>query len=174
MILEVLLSLSKLLAPGDDGSLQQALTLAVNEPAAYLRTHPETAERGFVEADTPSLPWLALVDGLLARGHAMEVDHRTDMEEVQWNLSKVKNYSRFSPKTRAWMESVSKMEGGGECLRALAPHAAADGLVIAVMDIDSDSYVTLILGRDDYAKATALAAKAGYILKDIREHDPND
>jgi len=172
MVLEVLLSLSKLLAPDDDGSLQQALTLAACEPAVYLQQHPETAERGFVDAETPSLPWLALVDGLLARGRAMEVDHRTDMEEVDWNLSKVKNYSRFSPKTRAWMGSF-RMEGAGECLREIAPHAAEDGLVIAVMDIDSDSYVTLILSKDDYAKATELAAKLGYILKDIREHDPD-
>ena len=59
-------------------------------------------------------------------------------------------------------------------LRRLAAHADGDGVIVAVMDIDSDSYVVLLLQKDEYKKATEAAEKLGCILKDIREHDPNE
>ena len=161
MVLEVLLSLSRLLAPGDD-SLQRDLALARNQPGIYLQQHPETEERE-VDVDDPSLPWLALVDGLLTRHIAAEVDHRSDVADVNWNLSQLKSYKLFSAKTRHWLETT-EMEGTGDILRALAPYAKKDGLVIATMDIDSDSYVILVLTKSDYAKATKLAHQLGYKL----------
>ena len=170
MVLEVLLSLSRLLAPGDE-SLQRDLALATNQPGIYLQQHPETEERE-VDADDPSLPWIALVDGLITRHMAAEVDHRSDVADVDWNLSQLRNYRLFSAKTRHWLDTT-KMEGTGDILRALAPHAKKDGLVIATMDIDSDSYVIVILTKAEYAKATKFAHDLGYQLKDIREHDPN-
>ncbi|HJW94123.1 MAG TPA: hypothetical protein VJ901_10935 [Thermoanaerobaculia bacterium] len=163
--MEVLLALSTLLAPGDDGSLQRDIALAFNQPALYLQQHPETEERD-VDANDPSLPWLALVDGLLTRHVAAEIDHRSDVADVNWNLSQLRSYALLSGNTRHWLETA-KMEGTEKILRALAPHAKKDGLVVATMDIDSDSYVILILSKPDYEQATKLAAKLGYSLKHI-------
>jgi hypothetical protein len=41
------------------------------------------------------------------------------------------------------------------------------------MDIDSDSYVLLLLAAADYEQATAIADTLGFVLRDVREHDPN-
>jgi len=173
MVIEVLLALSQLLDPADDGTLRDDLKLAVERPAAYMEKHPGMRERS-TDAANASLPWLALVDGLIARGYAVELDHRDGGDETIHSLGKLKGHALFSAKTRDWMKRVgTKDMSTVDCLRKVAAHAEHDGLVIAVMDIDSDSYVTLILGKDDYARATELAARLGYILKDIREHDPN-
>jgi hypothetical protein len=178
MVLELLLSLSQLLDPSDDGSLRDDLILAAERPADYLAKHPEMRERMMNNADPAangSLPWLALVDGLMARGYATELDYKTTGTDAAASLEHLKGHTRFSRKTRDWLKTLGP-EGmtTASCLRRVAAHAAFDGVVVAVMDIDSDSYIVLILGKDDYKKATRFAEQLGYILKDIREHDPNE
>jgi len=172
MVLEVLLLLGRILDP-DDGSLRDALKLAVESPAAYLERHPETRERS-ASPSNKSLAWLALVDGLIARHEATELDWRTTGEDGSWSLSQLKTYSRLSPETRAWLPTLDKESFATvDYLRKLATHADGDGVIVAVMDIESDSYVVLLLQKDQYKQASEAAAKLGYILKDIREHDPN-
>jgi Family of unknown function (DUF6630) len=171
MLVEVLLALARLLDPTDKGSLQTDLKLAVERPAVYLEKHAETRERMIGLGDSAangSLPWLALGDGLIARGYAVELDHRDGGTEVKHALEQMKSMHATWLKTLP-VDDMTTIDS----LRAIATRAAADHLVVAVMDIESDSYIVLILSKEDYAKATELAAKLGYILKDIREHDPN-
>ena len=173
MVLEVLLLLGRILDP-DDASLSDSLKLAVQSPKAYLEKHPEMAERS-VSASDKNLGWLALVDGLIAGKRATELDWRTTGEEATWSLSQLETYGRLSAKTREWLPSLDKQSFETvDYLRQLAAHAEGDGIIIAVMDIDSDSYVVLLLQKDQYKKASEAATKLGYILKDIREHDPNE
>jgi hypothetical protein len=174
MIVEVLLALAHLLDPADKDSLRNEVNLAVEHPAVYLEKHEVMRER-LIGVDDPaanaSLPWLALVDGLIARGYAVELDHRDGGAEVKASLVDMKS---MPPKSREWLRTLAVDEMYTiDALRAIATRAADDHLVVAVMDIESDSYVIVILSDEDYAKATKLAEKLGYILKDIRSHDPN-
>jgi hypothetical protein len=172
MVLEVLLLLGRVLDP-DDASLHDALKLAVESPGKYFEKHPEMADRS-VSPESENLGWLALVDGLMFRKLATELDWRTSGEEATWSLSQLKTYARLSPKTRAWLPSLDGQSFETvDYLRQLAAHADGDAVIVAVMDIDSDSYVVLLLQKEQYKKASEAAAKLGYILKDIREHDPN-
>jgi hypothetical protein len=173
MVLEVLLLLGRILDP-DDGGLRDSLKLAVESPATFFEKHSDTADRAGSPSNK-SLGWLALVDGLIARKLATELDWRTSGEDATWSLSQLKTYDRLSVKTRTWLPTLDHESFATvDYLRKLAPHADADGVIVAVMDIDSDSYIVLLLQKDQYAKATDAAAKLGYILKDVRDHDPNE
>jgi hypothetical protein len=173
MLLEVLLLLGRILDP-HDGSLRESLKLAAESPETFFKKYPDAAER----AGSPSnkkLAWLALVDGLIARKLATELDWRTSGEDATWSLSQLESYTRLSLKTRTWLRTLdSESFATVDYLRKLAPHADGDGVIVAVMDIDSDSYIVLLLPKDDYNKASDAAAKLGYILKDVRDHDPNE
>lgn len=176
MLVETLLAVGRLLAR-NVSSLDATLRLAVEKPSAYLAKHPETRAR-FVpprapETD-PALPWLALVDGLLARHVATELDHRTHGAEARDSLERLSGWPRLSKRTRAWIGTVGREgERTVDCLRRIATRAAADHVVVAVIDIDSDWYVTLLLPEKDYAPARSLASSSGFVLRGIREFDPN-
>ena len=173
MVIEVLLALAGVLDPADDGSLRDALKLAVKAPASYLEQHPETGQR-LIAGDKRMLPWLALTDGLMARHYAVELDHGTSGDDAAWSLSQLKTYHHLSAKTRAWLDTLgSEPVATVDCLRTIAARADGDGVIVAVMDIDSDSYIVLLLRKGEYEKAAKLAKELGFTLADIRGHDPN-
>lgn len=177
MMLEVLVSLGRLLAPSDD-TLAADLRLSVEQPSAYLEQHPETRERLRMSSDPvadPALPWLALADGLIARDLSAELDWNYGGDDFLWNLKRMKTYSLLSETTKAWLESSVEDEMTLIArLRAFAGRAEADGVFIDVMDIESDSYILLLVPKSDHARARELAEKLGRVMDDIRNHDPNE
>jgi len=172
---EALLALAALLAPGDP-TLVAALTAAIEQPATFLDGHDVTKDRLSASTDAakdPQLPWLALVDLLIEAHRAVELDWKLGAEDVIWNLEQLEGWKTLSDERR---KSVAALEGDGptvEVLRVCAAQLAADHRVLGVLDIDSDSYVTVLLGESDYPKAAELAHRAGFTLKDIRHFDPN-
>ena len=161
---------------GDDSAILQAVAAALDDPAAYLETHDDAAERlsdTDAPATDPRFAWLMLVDRLLAGIHAVEVDWRTRKDDLMWSLEQLGAFARLSERSR---QEIGALACSGEtiaCLAAIAEIVAADNQRLAAMDIESDSYVLLLLDRDVYARATELAATLGCVLRDVREHDPN-
>ncbi len=171
-----LLALAALLAPGKSG-LIEALTAAIERPATFLETHERTRERLWASkepaAKDPALPWLALVDGLIDEHRAVELDWDFGAGDTLWNLEQLEGWKGLTEERR---KSLGAIEGDGptiEALRACAAQLAADHRVLAALDIDSDSYVMVLLSDADSAKASDLAHRAGFTLKDIRHFDPN-
>ena len=172
---EALLALAALLAPGNPELIRE-LTAALEQPAVYLEKHEGTKERLWASKDAakdPRLPWLALVDLLIDAHRAVELDWNFGAEDVIWNLEQLDSWKDLGDERK---KSVAAIHGDGptiEVLRAAAAQLAADHRVLAALDIDSDSYVMVLLGESDYAKAAELARRAGFTLKDIRHFDPN-
>lgn len=170
------LELAVLLAPAD-ATIERDVRTAIEQPASYLQAHEVTSGRlgsSKQPAGDRHLPWLALVDELIARHCAVELDWRVDKDDLLWSLEQLQGYPQLSATTRA---SIAELRNDDALtvnwLRAVAGQTAHDGMIIAVMDIDSDSYVTLLLKHDDYHRAAQLARRLGFVLADIREHDPN-
>ncbi|MFN7956629.1 MAG: hypothetical protein U0610_33300 [bacterium] len=173
---EVLLALAAVLAPAD-GGLAEAIRAAIEAPQHYVETHAATADR-LQALDEPGrrkwLPWLALVDELIARHRAVELDWKLGAADVIWNLEQLAGYAALSDARKASI-TAQHCEGTTlDCLRAIARLLGADQRVLAALDIASDSYVLVLLSDADYAKASPLAHRAGFTLKDIRTFDPNE
>lgn len=170
------LSLAALLAPAD-ASLADAMQQVTTQPAQYLEAHPGTADRLWASKDVasdPSLPWLALVDELMARNIATEIDWKTDRDELLFQLEDLAGYALLSETSRKALAELEREDAlTVNWLRDIAAQAASDGLIVAVMDIDSDSYITLLLPEADYTRANQGAQQLGQVLRDIREFDPN-
>jgi hypothetical protein len=171
------LTLAGILAAGDDG-LREAMRDATTQPAQYLQAHAGTADRLWSSQDAaadPALPWLALVDELIERNRAVELDWKLDDGDIAFYLQDLAGYALLSPSSRAAIAALEREETLTVLwLRDVAAIAAADDVVVAVMDIDSDSYVTQLLRRDDYQRAHDCAERIGQVLRDIREFDPNE
>jgi hypothetical protein len=65
-----LLPLAELLLP-DDATLKQEVDLAIKQPAHYVSRFQERLRRRGIGEAVPALPWLALIDGLQARGRVV-------------------------------------------------------------------------------------------------------
>ena len=172
-----LLSLAAVLAPSDP-TIIQSIAAALETPAAYVSKHEATAERFPDLQNTDNehlLPWIALADELKERNIAMELDWRTDREDLIWNLQQLAPYRQLSPNVRESIESLDMHDSQTVVwLRALAKVMEVDGFIVATMDIDSDSYVTLLLKKDVYFNAAERARQLGYRIDDIRVRDPNE
>jgi hypothetical protein len=172
----ILLALVAVLSPSDTSVLDE-IRAAIEHPADYLQTHEDLADRLWASKDPaadPKLPWLVLADRLQDRHLAVELDWRTGKDDLLWSLRQLESYRLLSEQTRSSMATLhvaDRLTVNG--LRTIASQAASDDVVVAVMDIESDSYVVLLLKRPDYLRASELADKMGFVLKDIREHDPN-
>ena len=164
------------LLSGGDLAVRDAVAQAADDPDGYLDTFEETSERLW-EVDDPArdprLPWLALVDRLLAALRAVEIDWHTAKADIDWSLEQLIDWPRVPDVTRRAIAALTASASAIETFQEIARLVAADGLRLAAMDIDSDSYVLLLLAAADYEQATAIADTLGYVLRDVREHDPN-
>lgn len=155
--------------------VMEAVTLALDDPTSYLEQHDETAERLADREDAaadPQLPWLALVDRLLAALRLVEIDWRADPDEVAWQLEQLTAYGALPQPLREEIARV-RCAAPHECLLAIAHLVAGADRRLAVIDIDSDSYVVALLDAALYARTTLVAEALGVVLRDIRDHDPN-
>jgi hypothetical protein len=156
-----------------DPAVAAAMTLALDDPEVYLERHDETAERLGEDAGgaaDPQLPWLALVDRLLAALRAVEIDWRADRDEVVWQLEQLTAYGALPQAIR---DDITRVDchAPDECLNAIARLVARAGHRLALIDIDSESYVVALLDAPLYERATRAAETLGAVLRDIRESE---
>ena len=171
---EQFLSLAGDLAARDPAVLA-ATAQSIDDPQAYLDRYEETAERlGHRPdaADDPQVPWLALVDRLLAALRAVEIDWRTDRDDIVWSLEQLVDYATLPQAVRDAITGLSCSDSIA-CLVAIAALVAKTERRLVALDIDSDSYVVMLLDNATYLRTTAVAESLGFVLRDIREHNPN-
>jgi len=135
-----------------------------DDPDAYLAQYEdEWQERGIDEAH-PDLPWIALADGLRARGWTREIDWKTAIEDILWTLDELAppqppNPDRWEGLTDEEAEDDRVPE---ETLPLAGRRLLAEGLALATNDIDSDGYLLIVLPADRLEEAQRLAKRAGY------------
>lgn len=173
----ILLALAAILSPADS-SICETIKTAIEYPSHYLQTHEDmTGKHLWASKDPaadPKFPWLALVDELIDRDLAIELDWNWDKDDILWNLNQLESYKLLSDDTGSSLATLHCADAFTiNWLHAIAAQAASDDVVVAVMDIDSDSYIVVLLTRADYQRASHYAGQLGFKLNDIRELDPN-
>ena len=158
-----------------DPAVLTATALAIDDPQAYLDRYDETAERLDDRHDAaadPQLPWLALVDRLMAALRAVEIDWRADRGDIVWSLEQLADYAALPQDVR---EEITRLScpNAIDCLVAIAGLIGKTNSRLVALDIDSDSYVVMLLDGATYQRTTTAADSLGFVLRDIRDHDPN-
>jgi hypothetical protein len=116
-------------------------------------------ERG-IEEVTPELPWIALVDGLDARGRLAEIDWKEDSDAIRDALDELLGDDPFDWE---WSEEEEVDEAPiEEFLKRVGDLLHRKGIDLAYIDIFSDCYPLIVLDRKNLEAAQRLARQSGY------------
>ena len=153
-----------------DAAVLAATAQSIDDPQGYLDRYEETAERLGDRpdaADDPQVPWLALVDRLLAALRAVEIDWRTDRDDIVWSLEHLADYTALPQAVR---DAITRLTCSDsiECLVAMAALVATTDRRLVALDIDSDSYVLMVLDNAPYLRATTAADTLGRAARHSR------
>lgn len=142
----------------NDASLAHDVELARANPQAYFERFEQTLyERGIEEAAAVR-PWLALVDGLMARGWLCELDWKLEAAELAGQLERL----AASKASQVQLGALRQSPAVGEALLEVAGHElAAHELGLLVFDIDSDSYPMMPVPNGRLACTLELMARLG-------------
>jgi hypothetical protein len=144
-----------------DPSLAEEVRLALVSPDEYVRRFQQQLSRRGIENPRSDLPWIALVNGLEARGRLHELDWKEAPEDVAWKIDQLLPDRPVQPDRWAWLaEWEDKLPH--ELLPAIAARLAEEGLAVLTIDIDSDSYPLLVLPVGQVEECQRLAQVAGY------------
>jgi hypothetical protein len=157
-----LFELARYLVP-DDPSLVQEVREAVEHPRDYVQRYAERLSNRGIDKPMAALPWIALADGLQARDRLREVDWKDNAEEVAWNLDQLSALKPPRAERWTWLEAPPWDKAIPEqSLPAIGKRLRQEGLALVTLDIDSDSYLLMVLAPERVDEARRLAAAAGY------------
>ncbi len=158
--LTALLELGALLAPSAK-RLPAAVTQAARDPAAYHHTHAAQLGERNIDAPGPELPWIALVEELIAARACHEIDWKTDAENVAWAIGTLRGVPRGA---FGWMKHEPAIDDRStrELLELSGQHLRAHGLQLAQLDLSSDSHCLVVVAIADAPKLVALAKRARF------------
>ncbi|WP_028602987.1 DUF6630 family protein [Ottowia thiooxydans] len=141
------------LCPGDD-SLRQDVKLSIENPQSYLEKFDDALwERGIEE---PSFvrPWLALVDGLISRGYACEMDWKLDPNELAFQLEKLHPCKSRNIQLSSLRNST---EVGAQILLIAAKELRNHSLELLFLEIDGDCYPLSVVPSAKTAEVLSLS-----------------
>jgi hypothetical protein len=144
-----------------DPSLAEEVRLALASPDEYVRRFREPLHRRGIENPRSDLPWIALVNGLAARGRLHELDWKEASEDIAWKIDRLLPNRATRADRWAWLAQwEDKLPH--EVLPAIAARLAEEGLAVVTIDIDSDSYPMMVLPVGQVEECQRLAQAAGY------------
>lgn len=114
--------------------------LAASDGKAYVAAHAERLAERRVTKPSKQLPWIALVDALVAEGLAVELDHRTFPEDVVDALDGLRSLPRKRGRW-TWARAVDEGMSTRDFLGAVAHHVGAP---LALIDLANDSFVVVV------------------------------
>lgn len=157
-----LIELAHFLAPGDP-SLAEEVRLAVDRPGDYAGKFAERLHGRGIDGPIAELPWLALADGLGDRDLMREIDWKEAHEDVTWKLDQLTALRPARSERWTWLDGADWEDKIPEAfLPAIGKHLLQSGLALVTFDIDSDSYLLMVLPADRVAECQHLAERAGY------------
>ena len=158
--LAALLELGALVAPRAR-ALPARVEQAFADPRAYLRAHARRMDDRNIERAVPELPWVALIEALIDARACVEIDWKTDAEDVAWAIARLPAVPRAAV-TRLKRDPELDQRSTWELLELAGQHLLAHDLTLAALDMGSDAYCLVVLASDDARRAAALARQARY------------
>ncbi|MFE1625302.1 DUF6630 family protein [Brevibacillus reuszeri] len=158
-----LLALSEKLSLGSENVVGEVV-LALDHPELYVEQWEERLDNRGIEAPIPDLAWIALVDALDQLGLVWEIDWKQDAQTILFAVgSLLDRRGWLLPAADRRLEQAISHDNYtfdllGELHKWLRPH----GIVMGHLDINSDSYVLIIVREDECGEIERLAATSGY------------
>jgi hypothetical protein len=149
----------------DDVSLVTEVELALHSPHDYIQHYSERLSHRGIDQPCPGLPWIALVDGLSARGRLVEIDWKEPPVGVLEALDELlgQDPNRWGSGTREKMEETSADALDTlEYLEKVADHLKHRDVALAFIDIQSDCFPLLIIDLKSFEYVRQLATATGY------------
>lgn len=154
-----LLELCTRLVPGDPSFLTE-VTTALEKPADYLRTFAARIARRNTFGDPLSkLRWIAVLDGLVARGRVIETKHSLAAEDLLALVDRLLD-GRVAPDPARWAWTAKGPEDPTELLFAVADTVAELGWALAMLSVPYDTFTPLVLRAEEADELIALGVEA--------------
>ncbi len=155
--LDALLAIGTLLAPKAK-RLHALVTQAFEQPAAYVAAHrKELSERGIAKP-CGNLAWIALIDALEDANGLVEIDWKTDTEDL---VAAIRTLHRGF-KLRKLTEDEDDDLSTWELLEIAGAAVRKKGVRLAQLDMGSDSYCLVVVPDARVPELKRLAKQGGY------------
>lgn len=137
----------------------EKLKRCVDDPRAYYDENAESYdERGVgTDADDDTIIWLGMVDILIEQGRMFEFDYSVELEDFIYGIRQINRDSLVVEE-----DALDEDADITQWLKILNTAWMELGVVMAGMDIDSDSYCVCMITRDVFEKIVVLAEKTGH------------
>ncbi|MFE4384092.1 DUF6630 family protein [Streptomyces cyaneofuscatus] len=154
-----LAAIASLLAPAHPSVAEEVLR-AHDSPHGYVSAFGDRLDLRGIDEPVDNLAWIALIDGLDARGLLAEFDCKEDAQEIRSQLRSLDSRPSVDP----WVlfEDEEMLLPTEAFLHACGRHYRETGVALAVLDIASDCYPVVGLRAARTEELTTLAARAGF------------
>ena len=160
-----LLTLSEKLSLGSESVVGEVVQ-GLDHPESYVEQWEERLDNRGIEEPIPDLAWIALVDALDELGLVWEIDWKQDAETILFAVgSLLDRRGWLLPAADRRLDQVISQSSYtydllGELHKWLRPH----GIILGHLDINSDSYVLIVIKEDECGEIERLTATSGYIF----------
>ncbi|WP_438347707.1 DUF6630 family protein [Paenibacillus sp. FA6] len=163
MVNSALLRLAERLAQ-NSSKIVEEVRFAIEEPNNYvIRFEEKLKERG-IEEHLEELPWIVLIDALIEDELAYEIDWKESTLEITYAIDDLFDRKKIDSLDWEWIENISDAMLTGEKLQAIADKLNERSLSLAYLDIDSDSYILIVVPNVEIGELKDLALKAGHTI----------
>lgn len=142
-----------------DEDTADKLNHCIHDPRAYYEENAENYyERGVdSNTDDDTIIWLGIVDILIEQGKMFEFDYSVELEDFLYGIREINKDDLAYDEDHLGEDSDIV-----EWFQALYDEWSSRGVVIAGMDIDSDSYCVVLTTQDAFDMLVTEAEKTGH------------
>lgn len=135
----------------EDSKSLNDLYKCFDSPKIFYKNNKELyEERGILGENNEEIMWIAFVESLIKNKVAVELDYNEDVENTLFKLNLINNSLIIE---KDWFISPNLVDN----LKAINKQWKDKKYSISYVDINSDSYVIMILSADKLKKAKSLA-----------------
>lgn len=157
------LEIAKLISSGDEAVLKD-ITACTEDPADWFISHQDRyRERCILSSDDPELiQWLGLVDILEEHGWVCERDWKDELEDFSYFVQNLHGFQKLGLELNPdWLDEDEDISAWCD---VLTEKWAAQGVRIATIGIDSDSYVLFPAAVPQFDELQRLAGEIGQCI----------
>lgn len=142
-----------------DVDTAERLNHCIHDPRAYYEENAENYYERSLDSDTDddTIIWLGIVDSLIEQGKMFEFDYSIELEDFIYGIREINKDNLAFDEDH--LEEDSDIV---EWFQTLYNEWSSMGIVIAGMDIDSDSYCVVITTQDAFDMLVTEAEKTGH------------
>ncbi|OAB45509.1 DUF6630 family protein [Paenibacillus glacialis] len=148
----------------NSSKIVEEVRFAIEEPDNYFFRFKEKFKERGMEKPSEELPWIVLLDALIEAELAYEIDWKESTLEITYAIDDLSDRKKIDSLDWDWIENMSDAMPTGEKLQAIADRMYERSLSLAYLDIDSDSYILVVVPNIEISELIDLALKAGHTI----------